>query len=157
MKCIIACDINGGIGYKNKLPWDRIEGDLPRFKQLTENKIIVMGRNTWESLPVKPLPKRTNIVISNTMQQTDDIMVLPNIGKLKKANDVWVIGGAKLIESVWSSIQEIYLTSIFTEYTCDTHINLVTLERDFNLVSVKNYTDHSFKIYKRKHVREPKD
>ena len=38
MKLIIACDPKGGIGYKDKLPWNRIQGDLPRFKKLTENK-----------------------------------------------------------------------------------------------------------------------
>ena len=55
MKLLVACDPNGGIGYKKKLPWTNLRGDLQRFKQLTENQVIVMGRHTWESLPKKPL------------------------------------------------------------------------------------------------------
>ena len=43
MKLILACDVNGGIGYKGKLPWDRLPADLPRFKQLTEGGVVVMG------------------------------------------------------------------------------------------------------------------
>ena len=54
MKLILACDPNGGIGYQNTLPWTNIRGDLPRFKALTDNGVVVMGRNTWESLPKKP-------------------------------------------------------------------------------------------------------
>ena len=65
MKLILACDPKGGIGYKNKLPWNKIQGDLPRFKRLTDDCIIVMGRKTWESLPVKPLPNRTNLIITS--------------------------------------------------------------------------------------------
>jgi len=65
MKLIVACDPNGGIGYKNKLPWTKIQGDLPRFKQLTQNKIVVMGRNTWDSLPKKPLPNRINYILTS--------------------------------------------------------------------------------------------
>lgn len=44
MKLIIACDPKGGIGYQNKLPWDKLQGDLPRFKELTTGKIVLMGR-----------------------------------------------------------------------------------------------------------------
>lgn len=146
MKCIVACDVDGGIGYKNKLPWDKIEGDLPRFKKLTENKVVVMGRNTWESLPVKPLPKRTNVVISNSI--TDNrALVLPNIGRLKNAVDVWLIGGAKLIESTFSDIQEIHLTRILTKYDCDTFIDLVKLEKHFTLKSTEKYKDHNYEIW----------
>lgn len=146
MKLIVACDPNGGIGYKNKLPWQNIEGDLPRFKKLTENKIVVMGRNTWESLPVKPLPKRTNIVISNSLKD-DRALILPNVGKLKDANDVWLIGGAKLIDSVFESISEIHLTRVLTEHSCDTFIDLVKLEKYFTLISTEKYKDHNYEIW----------
>ena len=61
---IWAQDSNGGIGKKGSLPW-YIPEDLKNFKKLTQNSTIIMGRNTWESLPIKPLPKRRNIVISS--------------------------------------------------------------------------------------------
>ena len=58
---IWAQDFEGGIGIDGKLPW-HISEDLKNFKQLTLDTKIVMGRKTWESLPIKPLPQRKNIV-----------------------------------------------------------------------------------------------
>jgi dihydrofolate reductase len=94
----------------------KIQGDLPRFKRLTDGGVVVMGRNTWESLPKKPLPNRVNVIISKTMNQIDDAIVLPNIGRLKDAHEVWVIGGSSLIKSVWNDIHEIHLTLVLAEY-----------------------------------------
>lgn len=149
MKLILACDLKGGIGYKNKLPW-KIVGDLPRFKQLTENGVVVMGRKTWESLPKKPLPKRVNVVISKTLQPLDEAIVLPNIGRLKEANDVWVIGGNKLVNSVWDHIHEIHLTIVLAEHTCDTYIDFVKLKNDFIQLTGSGHGDHSYEIWKRR-------
>ena len=61
---IWAQDQNGGIGRDRKLPW-HIPEDLKNFKKLTINSTIVMGRKTWASLPVKPLPERRNVVLSS--------------------------------------------------------------------------------------------
>ena len=61
---IVALDTKSGIiGVNNTLPWN-IPKDLALFKALTINNTIIMGRLTWESLPVKPLPNRHNVVIS---------------------------------------------------------------------------------------------
>lgn len=150
MKLILACDPNGGIGYKNKLPWKSIKHDLPRFKQITENKVVVMGRNTWESLPKKPLPKRVNVIISKTLQSLDEAIVLPNIGRLKEADDVWIIGGSKLIQSVWEYIHEIHLTIVLSEHTCDTYIDFAKLKNDFIQVTGSGHGDHSYEIWKRR-------
>ena len=148
MKLILACDLNGGIGYKNKLPW-KIVGDLPRFKRLTENGVVVMGRNTWESLPKKPLPKRVNIVISKTLQPLDEAIVLPNVGRLKEANDVWIIGGSKLVQSVWEYIHEIHLTLVLSQHICDSYIDFDKLKNDFIQIKGSGHGDHSYEVYKR--------
>ena len=61
---IVACSNNYGIGNNGKLPWN-IPNDLKRFSKLTKgngNNAIVMGRKTWDSLPIKPLPNRINII-----------------------------------------------------------------------------------------------
>ena len=62
---IVAYCKNRGIGICNRLPW-YLPQDLKRFKLLTtgDENSIIMGRKTWESLPVKPLPKRKNIIVS---------------------------------------------------------------------------------------------
>lgn len=150
MKLIIACDPNGGIGYENKLPWSKIEGDLPRFKALTTGKVVFMGRNTWESLSAKPLPNRINIVI--TSKVIDDVRTMPRISVRDNIfyKDAWIIGGAKLIDTHWWCIDEIHLTKTFTEYTCDASIDLLYLEKVFTLVSEENFSDHVYQIWKRK-------
>lgn len=147
MKLIIACDPKGGIGYQNKLPWSKIEGDLPRFKALTTNKVVLMGRNTWDSLPKKPLPNRINWV--KTTRPIEGV-VSPDDDIIATSNEVWLIGGAKMITSYWASIDEIHLTRTFAEYTCDTFIDLVQLEKDFMCWFKENYTDHSYEVWKRK-------
>ena len=62
---ILATDKNGGIGYKNRLPWPSLKKDMEKFKSLTSNNICIMGSNTWNSLPKKPLPNRINVVLSS--------------------------------------------------------------------------------------------
>ena len=60
---VVAAAENGVIGKEGAIPW-RISDDLKRFKALTIGYPIVMGRKTWDSLPRKPLPGRTNIVVT---------------------------------------------------------------------------------------------
>jgi len=150
MKLIVACDPKGGIGYNNKLPWTNIQGDLPRFKELTTGKVVLMGRNTWDSLPKKPLPNRINVVVSSK-----DIPGITTLNSLPERDnmdlsDVWLIGGAKLIESSWHLIDEIHLTKTVSEYTCDTYIDLVKLEKQFICWFKEQHHDHTYEIWKRK-------
>ena len=60
---VVAASRNGVIGKEGKLPW-RLSSDLKYFKTITMGKPLIMGRKTWESLPNKPLPGRTNIVLT---------------------------------------------------------------------------------------------
>ena len=64
---IAAVDVNFGIGFENQL-LAHIPEDLQYFKQLTTGKVIVMGSNTWASLPTKPLPNRYNIIKNKNKQ-----------------------------------------------------------------------------------------
>lgn len=151
MKAIIACDSNGGIGYKNKLPWNKIEGDLLRFKHYTQNQVVVMGRNTYESLPNKPLPNRLNLVVtSQKLNLPYGAIAIDSTEHFVHYKSAWLIGGSKLIDSAWNYIDEIYLTRTLIEYTCDTYINLMKLEKEFTCISVENNVDHRFEIWRRK-------
>jgi dihydrofolate reductase len=60
---IVAMSSNRVIGIENKLPW-KLSADMAWFKKQTMNKVILMGRKTWESLPLRPLPGRKHIIIS---------------------------------------------------------------------------------------------
>jgi len=150
MKLIVACDPNGGIGYKNKLPWSNIQGDLPRFKKLTTDKIVVMGRNTWDSLEKKPLPNRVNIVV--TTRELENVTTINSISHqfYGEYPDAWLIGGAQLINSSWHLIDEVHLTITFAEYTCDTFIDLLKLSKEFTCNELEEFPDHTYQIWKRR-------
>lgn len=153
MKLILACDPDGGIGYQNKLPWTNIRGDLPRFKRLTEGQTVIMGRNTWDSLPKKPLPNRINFVVSSSPLEAEH----HNVHRACSINPTdpntqsyWIIGGAKLIESCWEGISEIHLTRVYDHYACDTFIDLLYVEHNYVRTYSEIFPDHAYEIWKRK-------
>ena len=150
MELIVACDPKGGIGYKNQLPWGRLQGDLPRFKALTDDQIVVMGRNTWESLPKKPLLNRTNLIVTTQFmgRLPNDSFSISNIDSV--TDDAWIIGGAKLINSSWHRIHEIHLSLTKAQYTCDTFIDLVYLHDNYVLSHEQDHVDHVYQIWKTK-------
>jgi dihydrofolate reductase len=150
MKLIVACDPTGGIGYEKKLPWTNIQGDLPRFKRLTDSQVVVMGRNTWESLPKKPLIGRLNfIVTSQSLSLPFGAIAVPNLNHFGEFKNAWLIGGAQLINSSWHFITEVHLTKTFTKYTCDSHIDLLYLQQNFMNISTEIHEDHLYQIWKK--------
>jgi len=150
MKLILACDPNGGIGYQNKLPWTNIQGDLPRFKRLTEGQPIIMGRNTWDSLPKKPLPNRMNIVVTSRPFECEGVTCVSEI--TNHSDWYWLIGGAKLIDSCWGQINTVHLTKTHDHYTCDVFIDLPKLENQYRVTYSEIFPDHEYQIWERKCV-----
>ena len=148
MKLIIACDPNGGIGYQNRLPWSNIQGDLPRFKRLTDGHPVIMGRNTWDSLPKKPLPNRINIVVTTRPFEQEGVTCVDDI--MNHSDFYWLIGGARLINQSWQWINEIHLTKVYDHYTCDTFIDLLYIEANFIRTYSEMFPDHMYEIWKRK-------
>ena len=148
MKLIIACDLNGGIGYENRLPWSNIQGDLPRFKRLTDGHPVIMGRNTWDSLPKKPLPNRINIVVTTRPFEQEGVTCVDDI--MNHSDFYWLIGGARLINQSWQWINEIHLTKVYDHYTCDTYIDLLYIEANFIRTYSEMFPDHMYEIWKRK-------
>jgi dihydrofolate reductase len=148
MKLILACDPNGGIGYQNRLPWTNIQGDLPRFKRLTEGHPVIMGRNTWDSLPKKPLPKRINIVVTSRPFVQEGVTCVDSI--INHSDEYWLIGGASLVEQSWQWITEVHLTKVYDHYTCDTFIDLLYIEHNYVRTYSELFPDHTYEIWKRK-------
>lgn len=118
MKLIVNVDRNWAIGKDNKLLFP-ISRDLKNFKRLTTGNIIVMGRKTLESFPgSKPLPNRTNIVLSrNTSFAPDGVTVCNNGGELAlllrdAAKDVYVIGGESLYRDLLPFCDTAYVTKV---------------------------------------------
>ena len=110
---IWAQDLNGGIGIKNQLPW-YISEDLQNFKSLTVNSTIIMGRKTWDSLKIKPLPKRRNIVMSSNLIKSvecyNSVDILLN--EVKNISKIFVIGGSEIYKLFYSKSTELHITFI---------------------------------------------
>jgi len=132
MKIIVAFCNKQGIGFENGIPWE-LSNDLRRFRTLTigkGNNAVIMGANTWKSLPKKNtprLPKRDNLILSKSLTGNNvfkSVEELLKHCKERKYDDIWIIGGAQIytlfMEKYMSEISEIYLTRLLTSYNCDT-------------------------------------
>lgn len=117
---ITACSSNRAIGKDNKLLW-HLPDDLKRFKSLTLNKPILMGKMTYLSIG-KPLLNRTNIVLSRDKNlKLDGCLVYNNIHEvLPIFRDIMVIGGGQIYKDLLPFADKIELTLIHKEYDGDT-------------------------------------
>ena len=108
---LVAVSPEGIIGKDNSIPW-HYSADLKRFKRLTLGKTVIMGRRTWESLPVKPLPDRRNIVI--TQSSLDDVECFSSIDDALATceGDVWFIGGAGIYQEALEKADIIDMTLV---------------------------------------------
>ena len=136
---VAACD-NGGIGYKDTLPWS-LKGDMKQFASLTtktsdqqKKNAVVMGRKTWFAIPEKhrPLKNRINVVISGTLSELkppcyvagsveDALMLLSSSPLSVQVENVWMIGGERVYNFAMESAQldRVYFTRIFGNFECD--------------------------------------
>lgn len=131
---IAAVADNGVIGINNKLPWHLPE-DLAHFKKLTTGKPIIMGRNTFESLP-SPLPNRLNIVISTQKITANGFLHADTLTKALELathycleqesvteKEIMVIGGAQLYKATLNIAKKMYITQVHITPTGDTYFN----------------------------------
>ena len=149
---IWAQDENGGIGKDGKLPW-HISEDLINFKKLTLGSTIVMGRITWESLPIKPLPERRNIVLSS--KQVADVECYTSVEAcIKTLNSdgtekLFVIGGSSVYCNFFPRADELHITHIdeMTEgidtYFPITKLKIKTEFKKINETELSNKTIYS--------------
>jgi dihydrofolate reductase len=138
LNIIFACNQNGVIGKDNTIPW-KISKDLKFFKQITLNKIIIMGRKTFESIGSKPLKDRINIVITSNPAETeyenliyaDSLQHAVEIANDIKSdnNEIFIIGGKKLIEDALPFADTIYRTLV--NYDINDDSNTVKVSRVF--------------------------
>lgn len=124
---VVAIAANGVIGRDGDLPW-RLSTDMKRFKALTLGKPVVMGRKTWESFPKRPLPGRTNIVIT---RQTDfaeagavrarSLQEALEIATSEEPAEICVIGGGEIFEAAIAIADILHVTHILAAIDGDTH------------------------------------
>ena len=111
------------IGINNSLPW-KLPNDMKWFRQQTMGKPIVMGRKTFESFGAKPLPGRTNIIITRDENyQADDCIVVHSIDEAIKSagkvEEIMIIGGASFYEQMLPRADRLYITLVHTKVEGD--------------------------------------
>lgn len=158
MKAIAAVDLNWGIGYQGKL-LQRIPEDMKFFKATTTGKVVVMGRETFESLPGKePLKDRVNIVLSrNQFFVNENVLICRSLtelfNELKKypSDDVFVIGGESIYVQLLPYCSDALVTRIERTYNADKYF--VNLDQDqtwekSSESGIKNYNNINFRFLK---------
>ncbi|MDR2122719.1 MAG: dihydrofolate reductase [Flavobacteriaceae bacterium] len=162
MTIITATDENNAIGGDNQLLW-HLSDDLKRFKNLTQNHVVIMGRKTFESL-AGPLPKRVNIVVSgNSDYKVPENVILAHslpeaiaIAKEKDANP-FVIGGGIIYKQALDLADTIELTLVHTKVeNADTYFPEIRFSdwekvfEEFHPKDEKHLYDFTFLTYHRK-------
>jgi len=134
---VYAVAENGVIGHDNTIPW-RLRSDMQRFKALTMGKPIVMGRKTFESFPRRPLPGRTNIVITRNADYTaDGAVVATSLADARaiatgdalrrSVKEIMIIGGAEIYAQWMRFADRLEVTEVHTRPIGDTTLPPVDL------------------------------
>jgi dihydrofolate reductase len=153
---IVATSTDYGIGYDNNIPWN-IPEELNNFKKITsetqdntKKNCIIMGRNTWTSLPKKPLPNRINIVVTSNLigsvgNNNSSVIIINNIVDAikyaKKREDIetiFIIGGElvynEMINNHLALINKVYISIINDKYyKCNKYINMERIYEYFHI------------------------
>lgn len=150
------------VGINNSLPWHLPE-DLKYFKRTTSGKAIIMGRKTYESIG-RPLPNRTNIVISrNPDFSAEGVVIVASIEEAIKhaesvntingVDEVMIIGGAAIYQASLPMADRLYLTHVHANVEGDAYFPKVDFDQwkevareDFNKDESNPY-DYSFSVY----------
>ncbi len=139
---IVAVAQNNAIGKDNKLLC-HISEDLKRFKRLTSEKTVVMGKNTYYSLPNRPLPNRINIVISDIPNEKIEgckmaYSIEDAINQCDETKENFVIGGASVYRQFLPFADKIYLTKIHKDFEADCFFENIDL-KIWKLISTEDY------------------
>jgi dihydrofolate reductase len=137
---IVAIAQNNAIGKDNQLLW-HIPADLKRFKLLTTGHTIVMGKRTFESLPIRPLPNRRSVVITDIAGEqiegcTMAYSIDEAIEKMDPDKENFIIGGGSVYRQFLPIAQQLYLTIVQKDFEADTFFDAIdyseweTIERE---------------------------
>ena len=152
------------IGIKNSLPW-KLPSDMKWFRKHTLGKPIIMGRKTFESFGGRPLPERTNIVITrDDNYQADGIVVVHSIEQAIEAArqtadnvpEAMIIGGASFYEQMLDKVDRMYLTFVHKSLEGDAWFPEYNLGQWQQVESIdvaadeKNIYPHQFVVYDKK-------
>ena len=157
---IVAIAENNAIGKNNELLW-HISEDLKRFKRLTIGHKVIMGKNTFLSLPNRPLPDRTNIVISDDPNDRFEgcemaYSISEAMEMCHPEEECFVIGGGMIYRQFLEYASKLYLTQVFKTFDADTFFPDIyydeweVIERETHPPDDKNDFAYAFITYQRK-------
>lgn len=123
LSIIVAVAQNLAIGKDNDLIW-HLSDDLKRFKSLTSGHAVIMGRNTWNSLPRRPLPKRRNIVVTHDHGFCDEGAVVAHtiqqaMRLVADEEEAFIMGGASLYRQFMPFVNKLYVTWVYSDFEAD--------------------------------------
>jgi len=161
---IVAAARNGVIGRNNALPWHLPE-DLKYFRRVTMGKPVIMGRKTFESIG-RPLPGRSNVVISRDPQFSSDgvsvvgsldaaLALASDIALIDGVDELVVIGGEQIYREALPRAQRLYLTEVHADVEGDAVLPPMRREewrevsRERHSASENNPYDYSFVVLER--------
>jgi dihydrofolate reductase len=150
---IAAVADNNVIGYEGSIPW-HISEDFKHFKQLTLGNCCIFGRKTYESLPIKPLPQRENIVISSNPNYKPQGVIVFNsfetaMDYVKTKGKVYICGGQQIYEQTLPFVNTLELTIVNLEPEGDTYFPEINFN-EWILTNEEIHHNYTFKTYKRK-------
>jgi dihydrofolate reductase len=159
LSLIWAMADNRVIGIDNRLPW-KLPADMQWFRKQTMGKPILMGRKTFDSFGAKPLPDRTNIVVTRDKEyQPEGAVVVHSIDEALKAagdaEEVMVIGGASFYEQMLPHAERLYVTLVHAQFEGDAWFPEFDLsswsevERHDHEADEKNPCAFSFVVYEK--------
>ncbi|NLK55332.1 MAG: dihydrofolate reductase [Bacteroidales bacterium] len=160
---IAAVSDDWGLGKENELLW-HIPEDLKRFKQLTMGKSVIMGKRTWESLPIKPLPGRYNIVITDIPGESFDSAVAvysieESILKCDPDQEIFIIGGGSVYRQFMPLADRLYITHVHRKAEADVWFPKIdgrkwkVIDRQECITRDEKEIPYSYVIYERKKSR----
>ena len=153
---IVAIGENNEIGKNNDLLW-HIPEDLKRFKKITTGNNIIMGRNTFQSLPKGALPNRTNIVITDNEEEKFENCVMAYsiteaVSKCDDDKENFIIGGGMIYKQFIDVADTLYLTKIHKSFDADIFFPEIDYS-DWELIKKEEAKtsefEYSYLIYKK--------
>ena len=147
---IAAISENYVIGNNGRIPW-KIPEDMKRFKELTIGHAVIMGRKTYESIG-KPLPKRTNIVVTRSDLAHEGIVVCHSIDEAIKqcTGQTYIIGGQQIYEQTINLANKLEITKVHQQFPGDAFFPLID-ENAWKEIARTDQQGYSFVTYSRKH------
>jgi dihydrofolate reductase len=154
---LMICDEDWGIARGGKIPWNNTT-DRRWFKNYTQYQAVIMGRETWESLPLRPLPGRDNIILSTTMEippEGSDYFVCRSLDEAvklahSKNKDAWIIGGVLSVEEGYKIADRVYTTIIHETTNPECDVFMPPVPSDFEVEYMVPQLDiATLKVWKR--------